>query len=122
MTLVNSTIVGNLFNPEAGPTGPAGIPGPPGSAATIEIGTVSTGEPGSDATVVNVGTSSAAVLDFSIPSGLTGETGEQGEQGIQGEQGVRGSLWTTGSGAPSAPANVGDCYLDTVTGDVWQML
>lgn len=44
-------------------------PGPEGKAATIQVGTVETLEPGSDATVTNVGTENAAVLNFGIPSG-----------------------------------------------------
>ena len=55
-----------------------GIPGKDGKdgeAATISIGYVSTGAAGTDATVVNSGTSSAAVFDFVIPRGEKGETG-----------------------------------------------
>lgn len=40
-----------------------------GRAATIVIGNVTTGAPGSAASVVNVGTSGAAVLDITIPTG-----------------------------------------------------
>lgn len=46
--------------------------GEPGDSASITIGTVSTLSAGSSATVTNVGTSSAAVLDFGIPKGDTG--------------------------------------------------
>ena len=46
--------------------------GAEGKAATIEIGTVSTGAAGTDATVVNVGTENAAILDFVIPRGENG--------------------------------------------------
>lgn len=47
--------------------------GPPGAAATVTVGTVTTGEPGTDAIVTNSGTESAAVLDFTIPKGENGE-------------------------------------------------
>jgi hypothetical protein len=47
----------------------AGLGGPPGLNATIEIGTVTTGDPGTDADVVNVGTETEAILDFTIPAG-----------------------------------------------------
>lgn len=40
--------------------------------ATVSIGTVTTGAAGSSATVTNVGTSTAAILDFTIPRGNTG--------------------------------------------------
>lgn len=62
----------------AGPPGPAGSPGGAGSdgtAATISIGTVTTGPAGGSASVSNSGTSSAAVLDFTIPAGATGPPG-----------------------------------------------
>lgn len=49
--------------------GPAGDDG---DAATITIGTVTTGAAGTDAEVTNSGTSSAAVLDFTIPQGASG--------------------------------------------------
>jgi hypothetical protein len=54
--------------------------GPPGPAGTIQIGTVTTGPPGSAAVVKNVGTPSAAVLDFVIPQGPPG-IGSQGPPG-----------------------------------------
>jgi hypothetical protein len=59
--------------------------GPSGTSATVAVGTVTTGAPGSSASVVNAGSSSAAVLNFTIPTGATGA------QGIQGIQGVAGS-------------------------------
>ena len=51
------------------PTGPTGATG---FTAAIRVGTVTTGEPGTDATVTNSGTDEAAVLDFVIPRGETG--------------------------------------------------
>ena len=41
----------------------------------MEIGTVTTGEPGTPAQVTNSGTQSEAVLDFVIPRGNTGASG-----------------------------------------------
>lgn len=38
-------------------------------AATVEVGTVTTGAPGTEASVTNSGTANAAVLDFTIPRG-----------------------------------------------------
>jgi hypothetical protein len=57
------------------PTGATGATGNTGAAATIAVGTVTTGATGSSASVTNVGTSGAAVFDFSIPRGDTGATG-----------------------------------------------
>jgi len=56
-----------------------GLQGEKGDAATIEIGTVTTGAAGTDASVVNVGTENAAVLNFTIPQGAKGETGADGK-------------------------------------------
>jgi hypothetical protein len=61
--------------------------GVPGAAATVQVGATTTGDAGTDASVVNVGSSSNAILDFTIPRG---DKGDQGIQGIQGIQGVKG--------------------------------
>lgn len=58
-----------------GKDGSPGAKGDPGAAATVKVGTVTTGEPGTDAIVTNSGTESAAVLDFTIPRGETGAGG-----------------------------------------------
>ena len=64
-----------------GPQGPAGnngvagsmgYAGPQGAAATVAVGTVTTGSEYSSVTVANSGTSTAAVLDFTIPQGIPG--------------------------------------------------
>lgn len=49
--------------------------GDTGDAATIAVGTVTTGAAGSSATVANSGTSGAAVFDFAIPQGDAGADG-----------------------------------------------
>jgi hypothetical protein len=55
--------------------GPAGTDGTNGTAATVAVGTVSTGTAGSAAAVTNSGTSSAAVLNFTVPRGANGLAG-----------------------------------------------
>lgn len=45
------------------------VSGQRGRAASIRIGTVTTGAPGAQASVTNVGTSSSAVLNLTIPTG-----------------------------------------------------
>ncbi len=85
-----------------GPTGPTGPQGP----ATITIGRVTTGDPGTQAVVTNSGTAENVVLDFTIPTGQTGEQGprgEQGEQGIQGQQGIAGPAGPAGIQGPTGP-------------------
>lgn len=80
----------------SGGVGPSGANGTPGAAASITVGTVTTGSPGSSASVVNAGTSSAAVLNFTIPAGATGATGPQGATGPAGT--------TTWAGITDKPA------------------
>ena len=58
-----------------GETGPRGPQGERGTNATVYIGTTSTLNPGSQATVYNSGTDSNAVLNFGIPKGEKGDTG-----------------------------------------------
>lgn len=59
---------------EPGPAGADGAPGKDGAAATVTVGAVTTGEPGTDAAVTNTGTENAAVLDFVIPKGDPGDS------------------------------------------------
>lgn len=53
----------------------------------VMVGTTTTGEPGTDASVFNSGTPTAPILNFTIPKG---DPGEQGKQGIQGPRGFKG--------------------------------
>ena len=55
--------------------GEQGKHGKDGAAATVAIGTVTTGEPGTTASVTNVGTDTAAVLNITIPRGDKGKDG-----------------------------------------------
>ena len=52
----------------AGATGPQGLAGEDGAAATVTVGTVTALDPGTTPTVTNTGTATAAVLDFGIPT------------------------------------------------------
>ena len=97
---------------EAGPVGPAGPQGPQGEtgatgqSANISIGTVTTLPSGSNATVVNSGTSMDAVLDFGIPQGPQGKTGASGPQGPKGDtgpEGPQGPKGDTGDVGPQGP-------------------
>ena len=63
---------------ETGPTGPSGQNGTDGQSATITIGTVTTLDAGSNATVENVGTSTDAIFNFGIPKGADGTSGTGG--------------------------------------------
>ena len=83
-----------------GPQGPQGETGATGQSANISIGTVTTLSAGSNATVVNSGTSMDAILDFGIPQGAKGDTGDTGPAGPQGPKGDTGA---TGPQGPQGP-------------------
>ena len=98
-----------------------GTPGPPGPAATVDVdpNTV-TGDAGTNASVVNTGTTSAAVFQFTIPRGDQGERGPEGPEGQRGPQGqgvnyLGGIDPTQPNSEPSNPAN-GDFYVSTASG------
>ena len=57
---------------ETGATGPTGPQGLQGETPTLEIGTVTTGEPGTQATASITGTAPNYVLNLTIPQGPTG--------------------------------------------------
>jgi len=57
---------------------------------SIKVGTVTTGEAGTDVEVKNSGDDINAAFDFKIPKGNKGDTGETGPQGPQGVQGDPG--------------------------------
>ena len=82
--------------------------GADGTAATVSVGQVVTGEPGTDASVENTGNESAAVLKFTIPKGEKGDKGDKGEKGDTGEQGPQGEKGERGEVGPQGPK--GDTY------------
>ena len=94
-----------------GPTGPTGPQGP----ASIAVGVTTTTDPGTNASVTNVGTDDNVILNFNIPrgetgpigpqgipgtEGPTGPTGPTGPQGLQGLQGIQGPTGPTGPTGP----------------------
>ncbi|MBM6776022.1 collagen-like protein [Collinsella tanakaei] len=89
-----------------GEQGPAGAAGKDGAAATIAIGDVSTGEPGTSVVVTNSGSASAAVLNFMIPKGAKGDTGAQGPQGLKGDKGDTGEQGVQGERGPQGEQGV----------------
>jgi SPP1 family predicted phage head-tail adaptor len=95
---------------ETGATGIAGQQGPqgnPGAAATVSVGTTTTGAAGTQASVTNSGTSSAAVFNFTIPTGPTGAQGPQGNTGATGAQGPTGQTGAQGPAGTAATVSVG---------------
>ena len=93
----------NGQNGQDGQDGQNGQDGQDGAAATIEVGTTTTGAPGTNAAVSNSGTTSAAVFDFVIPRGDQGDQGDRGDPGNQGQIGDN----------PPANPDVGDLWFDT---------
>jgi hypothetical protein len=69
--------------------GSAGPSGPSGAAATVSIGTVTTGLAGSQAMVTNSGTASGAILNFTLPQGAAGTNGTGAGSGTAG-----GGVWS----------------------------
>ena len=55
-----------------GATGPTGPTGPTGATPTLTIGTVTTGDPGTEASATITGTAPNFVLNLTIPQGPTG--------------------------------------------------
>ena len=90
----------------------------------VTIGTVTTGAAGSDASVTNVGTSSAAILNFTIPRGadstVAGPKGDKGDKGDQGDAStVPGpanslSIGTVTSGSEAAATITGTAPFQTL--------
>lgn len=104
-----------------GPTGPTGPQGP----ASIAVGVTTTTDPGTNASVTNVGTDDNVILNFNIPKGETGPIGPQGipgiegptgptgptgPQGLQGLQGIQGPTGPTGPAGPTAIETYGRKY------------
>ena len=90
-----------------------GATGADGKAATIKIGTVTTGAAGSTATVSNSGTTTDAVFNFTIPKGDKGDKGNSftysdftSEQ-LEGLKGPKGDTGATGAkGADGATPTI----------------
>ena len=76
------------------------LTGPPGTAATIAVGTVTTVNPNEPADVTNSGTTNAAVFDFDIPKGDKGDTGDAGTIAV-------GTVNTVPPGDPATVTNSG---------------
>ncbi len=104
---------------DTGNTGNTGATGPQGPAATIAVGTTTTGAPGSSASVVNSGTSGAAIFDFTVPQGAGVAAGGTTGQVLAK---TSGSDYATGWVAPSVtggaarPLLSSGAYLDGITG------
>lgn len=70
--------------------------------ATVNVGTTTTGVPGTNASVTNSGTAQNAVLNFTIPAGQNGTNGADGKDGTPATV----TVGTTTTGAPGTDAYV----------------
>lgn len=92
-------------------------------SVNISVGSVTTLEAGSDATVTNTGDAENAVFNFGIPKGDKGDQGERGEQGPQGakgdagEQGPQGERGPQGIQGPQGPRGSAGADADLL--DCW---
>lgn len=93
-----------------GDPGPTGADGEPGAAATITVGSTTTGAAGTQASVSNSGTEYAAVLNFTIPRGAQGPQGPAGEDGAQGPQGPAGEQGPQGPQGPAGESGITALY------------
>jgi len=92
-----------------------------GATATVAIGSVTTLSPGSTATVVNVGSSYASVLNFGIPQGATGGftfSGPSGSVLYYDGTSVTGSSFFTFDGTTGATGEVTIAGKLTVLGGI----
>lgn len=76
------------------------LSGPPGPAATVSVGSTTTGNPGTSAAVTNSGNTSNAVLNFTIPRGADGLPGAA-------------SRYYSQDTPPSDSRLIGDIWFDT---------
>lgn len=90
---------------DQGPQGEQGIQGIQGSAATIQVGSVTSG---TTASVNNSGTSSAAIFDFVLPKGEQGERGPIGQAAGFGTPTASVSTLSAGSDATVSIEASGD--------------
>lgn len=90
-----------------------GLKGDPGEAATIQIGTVTASDPGSDPAVTNSGTEQDAVLNFVLPRGIQGPTGPKGDPGTANAATVAYDNSTSGA----TETNAQDAF-DKLYGDI----
>jgi len=135
------TQIANIKGPTGatGGTGPQGPAGPAGtglnwkgawSAATAYAINDAVTSGGSSYVCIAANTNQVPpnatysnVLAQQGATGPTGPTGPAGATGATGPTGTRGSLWYTGTGAPGTITGSlpGDMYLDTATGDIYQL-
>ena len=114
-----------------GPKGAAGPQGAPGNRGSLwstgtSAPTLTSSQRAGDL-YLNSTTGSIYEFDagaWTLQGATKGLPGNAGAPGAPGATGLRGSLWSTGSGVPSFTGSQqsGDLYLDTATGNVYELV
>ena len=121
---INGVDTGKPSRGVKGDAGEDGSDGQDGAAATVTVGTVTTGAEGSQASVTNSGTANAAVLDFVIPKGDTGDGGvpTDGEVGQVLTKTATGTEWQDAQAGLPSGGTTGQVLTKTASGETWQDL
>ena len=76
---------------DKGDKGDTGATGANGITPTLKIGSTSTGNAGTNASVTMTDNNNVYTLNFVIPKGEKGDTGAKGDAGAKGQDGVKGA-------------------------------
>lgn len=99
---------------------PVGDKGNTGNAATLAVGNVSTGLPGTNVIITNSGTSGAAVLDITIPRGTPG-AGDMSSVNYGSEYAANTTLFAANLDVPQYQLKKVATDFNTVTDDGFYM-
>lgn len=121
---INGVDTGKPSRGVKGDAGEDGVDGQDGAAATVTVGTVTTGAEGSQASVTNSGTANAAIFDFVIPKGDTGDGGvpTDGEVGQVLTKTATGTEWQDAQAGLPSGGTTGQVLTKTASGETWQDL
>lgn len=108
----NISTSGKIITSMISQKGDKGEKGETGDSATITIGTITTIEAGMEASVINTGTKTEAILNFKIPKGADGtvnfeELTEAQKESLKGEKGDVGERGETGANGKAATITIG---------------
>ena len=76
---------------DKGEKGDTGATGANGITPTLKVGSTTTGNAGTNATVTMTDSNNVYTLNFVIPKGVKGDTGAKGEAGAKGQDGAKGA-------------------------------
>ena len=76
---------------DKGEKGDTGATGANGITPTLKVGSTTTGNAGTNATVTMTDSNNVYTLNFVIPKGVKGDTGAKGEAGVKGQDGAKGA-------------------------------